>query len=163
DVVSRPGFSTRGWHTATVPSTVVAALVGEGRFPDPYTAMNLRAMPGTTYPIAANFAKLPMPDDSPYRPAWWYRKDFELTAENRVDQFQRDQLPREHLGQRHADRVEGGRGRTVPAVRVRYHASREDGRERGRHRGVRAGGQRPWNHLGRLESGAARQEHGLVG
>src|SRR5438034_1147851 len=56
DAVSRPGFSVEGWHPASVPGTVVGALVDEGRFPNPYAGMNLRAMPGTTYPIGGQFA-----------------------------------------------------------------------------------------------------------
>src|SRR5689334_20291161 len=31
DAISRPGFSADGWHPATVPGTVVAALVEGGR------------------------------------------------------------------------------------------------------------------------------------
>ena len=34
-----------------VPNTVVGALVENGHFPDPYFGMNLRKIPGTTYPI----------------------------------------------------------------------------------------------------------------
>jgi hypothetical protein len=67
DAISRPGFSTTGWHSATVPGTVVGALIEQRRYPDPYTGMNLRAIPGTTYPIGAQFALLPIPDDSPYK------------------------------------------------------------------------------------------------
>ena len=56
DAISRPGFSTDGWHAATVPGTIVGALVEDGRYPNPYTGMNLRAIPGTTYPVGAQFA-----------------------------------------------------------------------------------------------------------
>ena len=38
--------------------------------------MNLRSIPGTTYPIGQRFTLLPMPEDSPYKPSWWYRKEF---------------------------------------------------------------------------------------
>src|SRR5262245_25016016 len=75
DAISRRGFSTDGWHAATVPGTVVGALVEAGRFPDPYVGMNLRSMPGTTYPIGSQFALLPVPADSPYKPPWWYRRE----------------------------------------------------------------------------------------
>ncbi|OLE81729.1 MAG: hypothetical protein AUF76_12160 [Acidobacteria bacterium 13_1_20CM_2_65_9] len=78
DAISQPGFRTDGWHSATVPGTVVGALVAEGRFPNPYTGMNLRAIPGTTYPIGAQFALLPIPADSPYKVPWWYRRAFDL-------------------------------------------------------------------------------------
>src|SRR5262245_56480862 len=65
DAVSRPGFSTEGWHSITVPNTVVGALVESGQFKDPFFGTNLRSIPGTTYPIGQRFTLLPMPEDSP--------------------------------------------------------------------------------------------------
>ncbi len=76
--ISVPGFKTEGWHSTNVPSTVVAALVADKTYPDPYFGMNLRDIPGTTYPIAHNFSRLPMPKDSPFRCSWWYRTEFKL-------------------------------------------------------------------------------------
>ena len=80
DAVSRAGFAAPGWQAATVPSTVFGALVDGGRFPDPFTGMNLRSIPGTSYPIGAQFALEKMPAGSPYRRSWWYRKEFDLPA-----------------------------------------------------------------------------------
>lgn len=80
DVLSRPGFRPEGWHPATVPNTVVGALVEGGTYPDPYFGMNLRQIPGTTYPIGERFTLLPMPADSPFKPAWWYRNEFALPS-----------------------------------------------------------------------------------
>jgi exo-1,4-beta-D-glucosaminidase len=74
--ISTPDFRTTGWHATTVPSTVVAALVADKTYPDPFFGMNLRSIPGTTYPIGKNFAELPMPRDSPFRCSWWYRTEF---------------------------------------------------------------------------------------
>ncbi len=74
------GDSTRGWYPATVPTTVLAALVAAEVYPDPYFGMNLRQVPGASYPIGHNFAKLPMPAESPFRAAWWYRTEFDLAA-----------------------------------------------------------------------------------
>jgi exo-1,4-beta-D-glucosaminidase len=74
--LSLPGKSTAGWYRIRVPSTVVAALVASGVYADPDFGMNVRAIPGTTYPIGENFAMLPMPDDSPFRQPWWYRTEF---------------------------------------------------------------------------------------
>jgi exo-1,4-beta-D-glucosaminidase len=76
--ISVPGFRAEGWHAATVPSTVVAALVADGTFPDPYFGENLRSIPGTTYPIGKMFSVLPMSKDSPFRCSWWYRTEFRL-------------------------------------------------------------------------------------
>jgi exo-1,4-beta-D-glucosaminidase len=81
DIISRPGFAAGGWHRITVPNTVVGALVEAGVLPDPYFGMNLRKFPGTTYPIGERFQLLPMPEDSPYKPSWWYRTEFDLARE----------------------------------------------------------------------------------
>lgn len=61
DVLSRPGFHAEGWHAVNVPNTVVGALVESGHFPDPYFGMNLRTIPGTSYPIGERFTLLPTP------------------------------------------------------------------------------------------------------
>ena len=65
-------------YPTTVPSTVLATLVKNKVYPDPYFGMNLRAIPGTTYGIGMNFANMAMPADSPFRPAWWYRTEFQI-------------------------------------------------------------------------------------
>jgi exo-1,4-beta-D-glucosaminidase len=78
DAVSRPGFTTAGWHPATVPTTVFSALVADGTYEDPYFGMNLRQVPGTTYKAGTNFSNQPMPADSPFAVPWWYRTEFAL-------------------------------------------------------------------------------------
>ena len=80
EVLSRPGFDTKGWYAITVPNTVVGALVENGTYPDPYFGMNLRSLPGMTYPIAKNFGLLPMSPESPFARSWWFRKEFDLPA-----------------------------------------------------------------------------------
>jgi len=74
--ISLSGYSVNGWLPATVPSTVLAAQVADKVFPDPYFGMNLRKIPGTSYPIGRIFSRLAMPEDSPYRCGWWYRVRF---------------------------------------------------------------------------------------
>ena len=81
DAISSAGFDARGWHRITVPNTVVGALVENGTYQDPYFGMNLRKIPGTTYPIGERFTLLPMPDDSPFKPSWWYRTEFDVPAD----------------------------------------------------------------------------------
>jgi exo-1,4-beta-D-glucosaminidase len=78
EVLSKPGFQPRGWYAASVPTTVVSALVKHKVLPDPFFGMNLRGFPGVGYPIGANFSNLTMPPDSPYLIPWWYRKTFTL-------------------------------------------------------------------------------------
>jgi|HubBroStandDraft_1064217.scaffolds.fasta_scaffold00008_95 exo-1,4-beta-D-glucosaminidase len=80
EIVSTAGFIPKGWHDATVPTTVVAALVKDKTLPDPFFAMNLRQFAGVTYPIGGNFSNVPMQTDSPYAVSWWYRKQFAAPA-----------------------------------------------------------------------------------
>src|SRR5581483_222578 len=81
--VSMPGFGAHGWYPATVPSTVLSASVRQRVYPDPYFGMNLRSIPGTTYPVSTNFSNIQMPPESPFRSSWWYRTEFTLPAEYR--------------------------------------------------------------------------------
>ena len=78
--ISSARYRPRDWYPASIPSTVIAALVKNNVYPDPYFGMNLRSIPGTNYGIGMNFANLPMPDDSPFRVAWWYRTEFRIPA-----------------------------------------------------------------------------------
>jgi exo-1,4-beta-D-glucosaminidase len=80
EIVSSGAFSPQGWHDASVPTTVVAALVNDKTLPDPFFAMNLRQFPGVTYPIGGNFSNIAMPRDSPYAVSWWFRKQFAVPA-----------------------------------------------------------------------------------
>jgi exo-1,4-beta-D-glucosaminidase len=81
--ISTPAFRPQGWTEVTVPSTVLAGQVAAGEFKQPYLGLNLRSIPGTNYPIGKNFSNLPMPEDSPYRCGWWYRKTLVLPAAER--------------------------------------------------------------------------------
>jgi exo-1,4-beta-D-glucosaminidase len=78
EIISSAGFRIAGWYPTKVPSTVLAALTDNHIYPDPYFGMNLRAIPGCTYPIGSNFSNLPMTQDSPFRGSWWYRTEFRL-------------------------------------------------------------------------------------
>ncbi len=59
--ISAPGFDVSGWYATEVPSTVLAALVGAGEYPDPYTGKNLELIPVERF-----------------SGSWWYRTTFEL-------------------------------------------------------------------------------------
>ena len=78
EVISTPQFSPTGWHEATVPTTVVSALVKDKTLPDPFPGMSLRDFAGMNYPIGQNFSNIAMAPDSPYAVSWWYRKAFEI-------------------------------------------------------------------------------------
>lgn len=87
ETISTTEFHPQGWITASVPSTVLAAQVAAGVFKDPYYGMNLRKIPGTSYPIGQNFSNLPMAEDSPYHCGWWYRKVFRVPAAEKGKTF----------------------------------------------------------------------------
>jgi exo-1,4-beta-D-glucosaminidase len=76
--ISSRGFDTKGWHSTAVPSTILAALVADKTFPDPYIGQNLRSIPGMSYPVGENFSALAMPETSPFHCSWWYRTEFSL-------------------------------------------------------------------------------------
>jgi exo-1,4-beta-D-glucosaminidase len=78
--ISQNGFKPAGWYKTDVPSTVLAALVRNKVYRNPYFGVNLRSIPGTTYPIGKNFSNLPMPAYSPFKAPWWYRTSFRLPA-----------------------------------------------------------------------------------
>jgi hypothetical protein len=61
--ISSGGYSTSGWYDATVPGTVLANLVDQGVYPDPYFGTNLKSIP-----------------EELNKKKWWYRVDFDLDA-----------------------------------------------------------------------------------
>lgn len=78
---ARTAARTAGdWHRATVPSTVVGTLVDDGVYGEPFHGMDLRRMPGVTYPIGANFVHTAMQPTSPFAVPWWYRTTFTVPA-----------------------------------------------------------------------------------
>ena len=85
--ISTTAFTPRGWYPTSVPTTVLAALVDNKVYPDPYFGMSLASLPGASYSTHAgmsypehNFSNVPMPADSPFRSSWWFRKEFRLTG-----------------------------------------------------------------------------------
>ena len=79
--ISTVGFPSTDWYPATIPATVLSALVDDKVYADPYTGINLRSIPGTTYPIFEDFSNIMPPPDSPFRSSWWYRTEFKLPAD----------------------------------------------------------------------------------
>jgi len=79
-MLSLPGHSTTGWYTTTVPATVLTTLVNHNVYPNPDFGMNLRQIPGTTYPSGENFSNISMQPGSPFAVPWWYRTEFEVPA-----------------------------------------------------------------------------------
>ncbi|MGH9345230.1 MAG: glycosyl hydrolase 2 galactose-binding domain-containing protein [Terriglobia bacterium] len=86
-VISSLSYQASGWYPATLPTTVLAALVAAKVYPDPNYGMNLRSIPGTSYPIGGNFSYDTMPKNSPFRPGWWYRTQFNVPADTKGKQL----------------------------------------------------------------------------
>jgi exo-1,4-beta-D-glucosaminidase len=76
--VSSREFQAVGWYRASVPTTVMAALVDNKVYPDPYFGLNMKSVPGFK-----EGRWLVMPAGSPFRSPWWFRREFTLPAEFR--------------------------------------------------------------------------------
>ena len=74
--LSQPGVDTAGWHATSVPRTVLAALVDDGTYPDPYYGLNMKSIPGFK-----EGRWMRMPEGSPFHDPWWYRTEFSAPAE----------------------------------------------------------------------------------
>lgn len=79
--ISALGFDASGWHAAKIPSTVVAALVGDKTYSDPFYATNLHSFPGMYPSNKILFANRELPKDSPFLCSWWYRGEFTIPAD----------------------------------------------------------------------------------
>jgi len=75
EAIAAVSCAMEGWHPARVPTTVLAALVDDGVYPDPYYGLNLKSIPGYQ-----DGAWLVMKKDSPFRDPWWYRTEFDAPA-----------------------------------------------------------------------------------
>jgi exo-1,4-beta-D-glucosaminidase len=85
--ISSAGFAATGWHTATVPNTVVGTLVDDGTLPDPANGTNLKKFPGMNYSDKTFFALQNMPEGSPYKCSWWWRLEFNVGPSLAGDHF----------------------------------------------------------------------------
>jgi exo-1,4-beta-D-glucosaminidase len=74
--LSSTDYTPEGWHAATVPTTVLHALVADGTLPDPYYGLNLKEIPGYR-----ESPWLVMPEGSPFKQSWWFRTEFDVPAE----------------------------------------------------------------------------------
>jgi len=87
DKISQPEFRTDGWHTASVPTTVLNALVRNATYPDPYVGMNNMRIPDASDAFnreygLAKFSHLPG-GQNPWADPWWFRKVFKLPEDFR--------------------------------------------------------------------------------
>jgi exo-1,4-beta-D-glucosaminidase len=61
DIISKTGFDASKWYKTTVPSTVMAALIANGEYPDIFMGDNINSV-----------------DTSRFRTSWWYRNEFTI-------------------------------------------------------------------------------------
>jgi exo-1,4-beta-D-glucosaminidase len=73
EAIATAGYNTAGWYPVSAPSTVLAALVADGVYPDPFYGLNITKIPGYV-----DGRWLVMPETSPFYPPWWYRVEFEV-------------------------------------------------------------------------------------
>ncbi|MDX1642984.1 MAG: glycoside hydrolase family 2 TIM barrel-domain containing protein [Thermoanaerobaculia bacterium] len=59
--LSTPGYDTSGWTEASVPTTVLAALVAAGEYEEPYFGTRLAEIPTERFEVP-----------------WWYRTEFDI-------------------------------------------------------------------------------------
>jgi len=62
--ISNQQFDSSDWYSANVPSTVLATLVKNGVYKEPYFGTNLKDIP-----------------TAQFKSPWWYRTEFELTSD----------------------------------------------------------------------------------
>lgn len=74
--ISLSGYKTEGWYPTSVPTTVLAALIENKVYPDPYFGTNINNLPG-----AITGRGKEMPAGSPFAVPWWYRTEFNLPAD----------------------------------------------------------------------------------
>jgi hypothetical protein len=84
-VVASPGCATDGWHAATVPTTVLNALVHTGVYPDPRYGLNNYQIPDASDEFnaqhdLARFSHLP-DKRNPWKEPWWFRREFDAPAD----------------------------------------------------------------------------------
>jgi exo-1,4-beta-D-glucosaminidase len=74
--ISSNDFRSGKWFPATIPVTVLANLVENKVYPDPFYAENLKSIPG--YKTGSWIS---MDKKSPFYSPWWYRTSFEIPSD----------------------------------------------------------------------------------
>jgi exo-1,4-beta-D-glucosaminidase len=72
-IISQPGYAAANWQPTSVPSTVLAALVANQVYPDPYYGNNYLELPGER--------RWDKPEGNPFESSWWYRTEFDLPSD----------------------------------------------------------------------------------
>src|SRR5574340_905821 len=82
EALSGAGLDLAGWYKASVPCTVLTALVRNGVYPDPRVGLNCYQIPDSSDEFNAryNLARFShLPDKrNPWKEPYWYVSEFEL-------------------------------------------------------------------------------------
>ena len=76
NLISTNTYQPSSWYPVTVPTTVLAGLVENKVYPDPYYSENLKSIPG--YKTGSWIS---MDKGSPFYNPWWYRTKFNLPGD----------------------------------------------------------------------------------
>ncbi|GAA2360087.1 glycosyl hydrolase 2 galactose-binding domain-containing protein [Dactylosporangium salmoneum] len=68
--ISQPGYAASGWFAVPARSTVLAGLLYNNVYPDPFYSTNMKSIPTADFTVP-----------------WWYRADFSLGAETGLHTF----------------------------------------------------------------------------
>lgn len=87
--ISSPGFTPDNWYPLTVPSTVLAALVSNGVYPDPYVGMNNMKIPDASDEFNERYdlgkhTHLPH-GRNPWTDPYWFWTRFRLSEDNEAN------------------------------------------------------------------------------
>lgn len=86
-VISRFNFDDSGWHSVTVPNSLVGNYVEAGEFDDPYIGTAMKDIPGYKHGRTLHFAFHRMPEGSPFRSSFWYRTTVSPQKESANEHF----------------------------------------------------------------------------
>ena len=79
--ISKADFITNNWYPATMPSTILEALVKAGKYKDPYYGNNLKDV-GGYFEVTSSMYLYDLPEDSPFSVPWWFRTTFDLPIDD---------------------------------------------------------------------------------
>lgn len=81
--LSGSSFTAEGWHTTTLPVTVLSALVRNGIYPNPYVNTNNMLIPDSNDDYNQEYDLLKyshIPGKNPWNDAYWFHNSFEVPS-----------------------------------------------------------------------------------
>mgnify|MGYP005814394285 CR=1 FL=1 len=77
NIISTNKYTPQNWYKATMPSTILATLVNNNVYPDPFYSTNIEKIDGYREGI---WRTEEMPEGSPFKVPWWFRSEFILPS-----------------------------------------------------------------------------------